>query len=33
MGVVSCGTTMIDQGEFQNLPVVNWQTGSIKTSG
>ena len=33
MGVISCGTTMLDQGQFQNLPVVNWQTGSIKTSG
>jgi hypothetical protein len=26
MGVISCGTTMLDQGQFQNLPVVNWDT-------
>jgi len=32
MGVVSCGTTMLDQGEFQNLPVVTWDT-TAKTSG
>src|SRR6056300_1629979 len=32
MGVVSCGTTMLDQGEFQNLPVVTWDT-TTKTSG
>ena len=33
MGVISCGTTMLDQGQFSNLPVASWQTGSIKTSG
>ena len=30
MGVISCGTTMLDQGQFQNLPVVNWDT-TVKT--
>jgi len=31
MGVISCGTTMLDQGQFQNLPVVNWDT-TVKTA-
>jgi|TARA_B110000259_G_scaffold184446_2_gene231535 hypothetical protein len=31
MGVVSCGTTMLDQGVFENLPVVTWDT-TPKTS-
>jgi len=26
MGVISCGTTMIDQGQFQNLAVLSWDT-------
>jgi hypothetical protein len=26
MGVISDGTTMLDSGEFENLPVVNWDT-------
>ena len=26
MGVISCGTTMIDQGQFQNLDVLSWDT-------
>ena len=26
MGVISDGTTMLDEGEFENLPVVNWDT-------
>jgi len=32
MGVVSCGTTMIDQGVFQNIGAVTWDT-TAKTSG
>jgi len=32
MGVVSCGTTMLDQGVFENLPVATWDT-TPKTSG
>lgn len=31
MGVISCGTTMLDQGQFENLPVVNWDT-TVKTA-
>ena len=31
MGVVSCGTTMLDQGVFENLPVATWDT-TPKTS-
>ena len=30
MGVISCGTTMLDQGQFSNLPIVSWQT-TVKT--
>ena len=26
MGVVSCGTTMLDQGVFQNIGAVSWDT-------
>ena len=32
MGVVSCGTTMLDQGVFQNIGAVTWDT-TAKTSG
>jgi len=32
MGVVSCGTTMLDQGVFQNIGAVTWDT-TAKTAG
>jgi hypothetical protein len=32
MGVVSCGTTMLDQGVFENIGSVTWDT-TAKTSG
>ena len=32
MGVVSCGTTMLDQGVFENIGAVTWDT-TVKTSG
>lgn len=32
MGVVSCGTTMLDQGVFNNIGAVTWDT-TAKTSG
>ena len=32
MGVVSCGTTMLDQGVFQNIGTVTWDT-TAKTAG
>ena len=32
MGVVSCGTTMLDQGVFKNIGSVTWDT-TVKTSG
>jgi len=32
MGVVSCGTTMLDQGVFENIGAVTWDT-TAKTSG
>jgi len=32
MGVLSCGTTMLDQGVFQNIGSVTWDT-TAKTSG
>ena len=32
MGVVSCGTTMLDQGVFENIGAVSWDT-TAKTSG
>ena len=32
MGVISCGTTMLDQGVFQNIGAVTWDT-TVKTSG
>ena len=32
MGVVSCGTTMLDQGIFENIGSVTWDT-TVKTSG
>ena len=32
MGVLSCGTTMLDQGVFQNIGAVTWDT-TVKTSG
>jgi hypothetical protein len=32
MGVISCGTTMLDQGVFQNIGAVTWDT-TAKTSG
>src|SRR6056300_676077 len=32
MGVVSCGTTMFDQGTFENIGAVTWDT-TVKTSG
>ena len=31
MGVISCGTTMLDEGLFQNLPVLSWDT-TVKTA-
>ena len=32
MGVISCGTTMLDQGVFENIGAVTWDT-TVKTSG
>ena len=32
MGVISCGTTMLDQGVFENIGAVIWDT-TVKTSG
>jgi len=32
MGVVSCGTTMLDEGVFENIGAVTWDT-TVKTSG
>jgi hypothetical protein len=32
MGVVSCGTTMLDQGVFNNIGAVTWDT-TAKTAG
>jgi len=32
MGVISCGTTMLDQGVFKNIGAVTWDT-TAKTSG
>jgi hypothetical protein len=32
MGVVSCGTTMLDQGVFENIGAVTWDT-TVKTAG
>ena len=31
MGVISCGTTMIDQGQFEGLAVISWDT-TVKTA-
>jgi hypothetical protein len=31
MGVISCGTTLIDQGKFENIGAITWQT-TAKTS-